>query len=348
MVAIGDVRRLDPGDRACRPTANAAAASLAATGAAANFANTAAPAPAEAPLPPKPGSSWASESRSDTRQRQHTESRARRAELVLQALAAAEDDRLDRRARQPQRRADLGVGEAVELAQHDRVALLGRQVGKRRAEGLDLIVAIDLTLQLVADGLADERQRLGSAGSQPGPALVPRDRSEPGGRLTRLLPAEQRPVGREEGLLRRILGLDRVAQHQAADAVDEAAVLFEERGEPLSGRPLVAAAGERERADAASRRRRPPPPPPSPSSSRLSRVSVSVPWTFSQRISTRSCSLKPERSTPFGTAHVTGKASCGLDGDRPAAELHQLAAHPDSTVVFVVCRSRRPSGRGRA
>ena len=239
------------------PTANAAAASLAATGAAANFANTAAPAPGRGAAPAEAGEQLGQRVAQRHRQRQHTESRARRAQLVLQALAAAEDDRLDRRARQPERRADLRVGEAVELAQHDRVALLGRQVGKRRAECLDLVVAIDLTLQLVADGLADERQRLGSAGSQPGPALVPRDRSEPGGRLTRLLPAEQRPVGREEGLLRRILGLDRVTQHQAADAVDEAAVLFEERGEPLSGRPLVAAAGERERADAASRRRAP-------------------------------------------------------------------------------------------
>src|SRR6185503_18845422 len=111
---------------------------------------------------------------------------------------------------------------------------------------------VDLALQLVAHGLADQRQRLGAPPAQPGAALVARDRPEPGGRLARILSAKQRTVRREKALLRRILRLDGVAQHEPADAVDHPPVLLEERGDPLPGRPLATTAGEGERAGAAS------------------------------------------------------------------------------------------------
>src|SRR5436190_1263778 len=180
-------------------------------------------------------------------QRERAQGCAQRAQLRLQALAAPEEDRLDGRARQPERRGDLAIRQSVELAQHDCVALLLRELGERHAERLDLRAVTGLALGVVAGIRLDKRQRFGPPAANPPPALVARDRPEPSGRIAWLLAREQCAVGGEECLLRRVLSLGRVAQDQAADAEDHPPVLLEELGNALSGRPLTPAAGERKR-----------------------------------------------------------------------------------------------------
>jgi hypothetical protein len=118
---------------------------------------------------------------------------------------------------------------------------------------VDLLAPADVVLELVAHGLPHQPPRLRAAAPQAGAALVAGDRAEPGRRLARLLPREQPAIRREECLLRSVLGLDRVTQDEPADAVDHPAVLLEERGDSLSGRAPVTAAGEREGAGLADR-----------------------------------------------------------------------------------------------
>ena len=242
--ASGGVRR-SPGPRPCRPRhRERQRGELGGERRPPTFAITTAPAPAAAAA--EAGQRLGERLAQRQRQREHTERGAQRAQVLLQPLAAAEEERLDRRAREPERGADLGVREPVELAQDDRVALL--LAAARRAPRQSASISscrADLALQSRRPSrLVTSVQRLGLAAPQARAALVARDRPEPGRRLARLLPVEQRAVGGEERLLRRVLGLGRVAQDQPADAVDHPPVLLEERGDALSGRPLAPAAGE--------------------------------------------------------------------------------------------------------
>ena len=72
--------------------------------------------------------------------------------------------------------------------------------------------------QAVAGSTSLHGERLAHARPGARPALVARDRREPGGRLPRRGAVEQRAVSREERLLRRVLGLGRVAQQQRGRA----------------------------------------------------------------------------------------------------------------------------------
>ena len=67
-------------------------------------------------------------------------------------------------------------------------------------------------------------------------AFVARDRRQPGGGLSRLGAGEHVAMGREEDLLRGVLGLVRVFQEDPAQAVHHPGVLFEERTQTLAGR----------------------------------------------------------------------------------------------------------------
>src|SRR5205823_14940084 len=94
-----------------------------------------------------------------------------------------------------------------------------------------------------------------------GPAFVPRDRREPGGRLPGLGSAQERAVRREERLLRRVLGLGTIAQERAAETSDGAAVLGEEQLGPCSGRTVAGAAVRLERFVRRAGQSSPPPSP---------------------------------------------------------------------------------------
>ena len=162
------------------------------------------------------------------------------------ALPRAEEQRLDRGARDRQRPGELLVREPAELAQQQRVPLLARQLRDRA-----LHIAARSALRIASASGSDEgaltvdlgrRQRLAHARADARPALVARDRREPGGGLPRLGAVQERAVRGEERLLRRVLSLGAVAQQRAAQAADEAAVVAVELLGPRGGRPVIGAA----------------------------------------------------------------------------------------------------------
>ena len=153
--------------------------------------------------------------------------RVHRLQPRAHALPGAEEQRLHRRPGDPEGNGKLLVGEAAELAQQQRVPLLLRQLGDRAPERGEVGAARRLLHRIaeasfhvdVLDG-----ERLAHPRPRACPALVARDRCEPRCRLARLGAVEQRPVGGEEHLLRRVLRLGPVAQQDAAEPGDHPSV----------------------------------------------------------------------------------------------------------------------------
>ena len=163
-------------------------------------------------------------------------------ELLAQRAATAEDQRLDRADAHPHDLRDLRVGAALELAHHERGALVERKMPERALDvvgGVGVVRLVDRHL-----GRVLEERHLGGP-----PLLLPealaadvvRDRDQPVLRLLRPLTALKRTVGVHERRLRHVLRVVRVAEHRmdvAVDVADVAAV------DPLEGAVRGGSSGE--------------------------------------------------------------------------------------------------------
>ena len=158
----------------------------------------------------------------------------------MQAAPGAEEKRFDRGAGCSQRGRDLVVAKAVNVAEHDRFALLLGQHGELRVERRRFLTPDRGVLDARRDLsriVVDDRQRLAHPGRRTAPAGVTGDRAQPCRRVAHLGPGEQVAVRREKHLLRRVLGLVRVAEEHPADAVDHAGVLGVQPTQLRAGRP---------------------------------------------------------------------------------------------------------------
>ncbi len=133
-----------------------------------------------------------------------------------QSGARLVDERLDLAHGTPHDRGDRLVGKVVELGQQERAALLLGQAADVAHELAQVLALADLL------GEACQRRRVilerGSrpAGGDRRQAAVAGDRVQPRAQLARGGPAEQSPVGPDEGLLKGVLGLVLVAEHVPA------------------------------------------------------------------------------------------------------------------------------------
>ena len=152
-------------------------------------------------------------------------------ELLAQGAARAEDQRLDGADAQLEDLGDLLVAAALELAHHERRALVEGEVAERAADvlGADRVVLDDGLGELV---LVDDLGRAALRLAETLPADVVRDRDQPVLRGARALALLHRAVGVEEGRLRDVLGVGLVAQDDERVAIDVAGVLAIE---PLEG-----------------------------------------------------------------------------------------------------------------
>jgi MFS family permease len=152
-------------------------------------------------------------------------------ELLTEGAAGPEEHRLDGRDREVEDVADLRVGAALQLAHHERRALVEAEVGKRGPQllgGGHGFVGRRRRRPLVPLHLA----RPAGGGAEALPALVVGDLQQPVARLLGLLTACERTEGAEKGRLCRVLGVGLVAQdgeHVAIDVVDVPAVETLER-----------------------------------------------------------------------------------------------------------------------
>src|SRR5207248_3792414 len=152
-------------------------------------------------------------------------------ELLAERAAGAEDQRLDCAHGEAEDLGDLLVGAALELAHHERGALVEGEVAKRAADvlGADRVLFdVRLGELLVQLDLVRAALRLPEAL----PADVVGDRDEPVLGGARLLSALERAVGVHEGRLRDVLRVGLVAEDDERVAVDVTRVLFVE---PLEG-----------------------------------------------------------------------------------------------------------------
>jgi hypothetical protein len=134
----------------------------------------------------------------------------REPQLLAQAPARAEDERLDGRHRKIELLGDLRVRAALDLAKEDHGALLGRQATDRccdLAGGRALkINQAGGSIGVECDLVGPRRLHLVAA-----PDDIAGDRHEPGSRLLGLLPAPDRPECVHERDLRYVLGLVGIA-----------------------------------------------------------------------------------------------------------------------------------------
>ena len=151
---------------------------------------------------------------------------------------------------------DLRVLEPVEVAQHHGLALLLGQLGDRGLQLLDGGSSFELGLRpsRVAEVGVDQRQRLPHPCVCARGTLVPRDRGEPGRRLSHVASSEQRLIRGDERRLRGVVRVVRVSQKGPAEAVHHPAVLLEELGGLRAGDPLLRVAGTTDRINCHRRR----------------------------------------------------------------------------------------------
>ena len=145
-------------------------------------------------------------------------------ELLAQGAARAEDQGLDRAHGDVEDLGDLVVAAALELAHHERGALVEGEVAERSADvlGGERVFLDDGLGELVLeDDLARAPLRLAEALA----ADVVRDRDQPVLRGARAFALLHRAVRVEEGRLRDVLGVGLVAQHDERVAVDVSRVL---------------------------------------------------------------------------------------------------------------------------
>jgi hypothetical protein len=130
--------------------------------------------------------------------------RQRPLELLAQRSARAEDQRLDGAHAQPEQLGDLGVRAALELAHHERGALVERELAER---GPDVLRARGV--------VGDERV---------GEVLLERDLVRPPGRLAKPLPADvvrdrDQPVARGRRALAAPVSAVRVQERGLGDVL---------------------------------------------------------------------------------------------------------------------------------
>ena len=156
----------------------------------------------------------------------HSELRLRARELVLQLLreraSRAEEQRLQGRGGDAEYLGDLVVRPSLELAQHDGLPLLRRNLRQRSEELAD---ARSFVVLVVRSGLDDALVELDLTGSRlllPEALLdrIARDREQPVRRFARPNSLLQRAVRVQEGRLRDVLGVGMVAEHRVRVAVD--------------------------------------------------------------------------------------------------------------------------------
>src|SRR6266536_2366328 len=152
--------------------------------------------------------------------------RQRPLELLAQCAPRAEDQRLDRRHAHVHRLRDLGIAAALELAHHERRALVEREVAQRALDVLRrvrVVGLLDRHLRRVLEERHLLRPPLLLAESLT--AHVVRDRDQPVPRRLRPLTVLHRAVGVHERCLGDVLGVGLVPQHGHRVAIDIRRVL---------------------------------------------------------------------------------------------------------------------------
>ena len=146
--------------------------------------------------------------------------RERALELFPQRAPSAEDERLDRAHRDAEHLGDLRVRASLDLAEHDRCALVEREVAERAPDVLcsRRVVVVD---ERVGDVVVElhllRPPRVRAEALQ---ADVVRDRDQPVERRARILTALERPEGVHERRLGDVLGVRPVAQDAVRVPVD--------------------------------------------------------------------------------------------------------------------------------
>ena len=143
-------------------------------------------------------------------------------ELLGERASRAEEQRLERGGGDAEDLGDLVVRAALELAQHDRLPLLRRNLRQRSEELAD---ARSFVVLVVRSGLGDALVELDLTRSRlllPEALLdrIARDREQPVRRLARPNSLLERAVRVQEGRLRDVLGVGVVAEHRVRVAVD--------------------------------------------------------------------------------------------------------------------------------
>ncbi len=144
--------------------------------------------------------------------------------------AGLEDRLLDRAGREFEHDADLGVAEAVELAQDERGALAIRQVGEVHLQQPQLLALGDPVLEGMLVGHVGELVGRPPA-AQDRDRLVVGDPEQPRAQLEVAPLLLQRREGAREGALQRVLRVLLVAQDRAAVAVQRLVMAFVGRRE---------------------------------------------------------------------------------------------------------------------
>ena len=152
---------------------------------------------------------------------------------LLEALAGAREPRHDRADRHVHHLADLLVGQPLDLAQHDHLSKLGRQVVERLRQRFARVTSREQRFRvLVGDRLAVHRlvelgrRRVRAMPAPPGMGHVPDDREQPCPALARPLPAEAAEIleGAQTRLLHDIVGVGVVPRQVARQPVGGAQV----------------------------------------------------------------------------------------------------------------------------
>ena len=146
--------------------------------------------------------------------------RERAFQLLPQRAPRAEDERLDRAHRDAEHLGDLRVRASLDLAEHDRCALVEREVAERAPDVLcsRRVVVVD---ERVGDVVVElhllRPPRVRAEALQ---ADVVRDRDQPVERRARILTALERPEGVHERRLGDVLGVRPVPQDAVRVPVD--------------------------------------------------------------------------------------------------------------------------------
>jgi hypothetical protein len=125
--------------------------------------------------------------------------------------------------------ADLLMAERVHLGEHERGALFVGQPAEIEHEIAQVLAPLGLDGEALRGGLVEIGDRLLAPGAQDRVAAVASDREQPRPQVHLAVARDEIVVGREEGVLDRILGLLRAAEHVAAEGQNLAVVTVVQR-----------------------------------------------------------------------------------------------------------------------
>jgi hypothetical protein len=125
--------------------------------------------------------------------------------------------------------ADLLMAERVHLGEHERGALFVGQPAEIEHEVAQVLAPLGLDGEALCNGLVEIGDGLLAPGAQDRVAAVASDREQPRPQVHLAVARDEIVVGREEGVLDRILGLLRTTEHVAAEGQNLAMVTVIQR-----------------------------------------------------------------------------------------------------------------------